>query len=128
MRSESMDFEDFIVAEKPTTLQQLKKLDEERTKLLEGAKADALARAEEAINELTALGFAYELVEPGQANARKPRTARKASGPDHHPRGICPICGWATNPPHDKRSHRTQTKKKPFTDAELAAKGMTIAA
>ena len=52
-----MDFEDFIVAEKPTTLQQLKKLDEERTKLLEGAKADALARAEEAINELTALGF-----------------------------------------------------------------------
>jgi hypothetical protein len=33
-----MDFEDFTVAEKPTTLQQLKKLDEERTKLMEGAK------------------------------------------------------------------------------------------
>jgi hypothetical protein len=123
-----MDFEDFTVAEKPTTLQQLKKLDEERTKLLESGKADALARAEEAISELTALGFDYELVEPARATARKPTPARKASGPDHHPRGMCPICGWATNPPHDKRSHKSQTKKKPFTDAELAAKGMTIAA
>ena len=75
-----MDFEDFTVAEKPTTLQQLKKLDEERTKLLEGAKADALARAEEAINELTALGFDYELVEPARATARKSRTARKSVG------------------------------------------------
>jgi len=124
-----MDFEDFTVAEKPTTLQQLKKLDEERTKLLQGAKADALARAEEAINELTVLGFDYELVEPARASARKSRTiARKGSAPDHHPRGMCPICGCATNPPHDKRSHKSQTKKKPFTDAELAAKGMKLAA
>src|SRR5712671_962789 len=103
-----MDFEDVTMAEKQSALQQIKKLDEERTKLLEGAKADALARAEEAINELTALGFDYELVEPGRANARKPRTASKASGPDHNPRGVCPICGWATNPPHDKRSHKSQ--------------------
>ena len=123
-----MDFEDFTVAEKPTTLQQLKKLDEERTKLLQGAKADALARAEEAINELTVLGFDYELVEPARATARKARTARKASAPDHHPKGMCPKCGWATNPPQGNRSHKSQTKKKPFTDAELAAKGMTIAA
>jgi hypothetical protein len=123
-----MDFEDFTMAEKQTTLQQLKKLDEERTKLLEGAQADALARAEEAIKELTALGFDYELVEPARATARKSRTAHKASAPDHHPRGMCPICGWATNPAHDKRSHKSQTKKKPFTDAELAAKGMRIAA
>ena len=55
-----MDFDDFTMAEKQTALQQIKKLDGERTKLLEGAKADALARAEEAINELTALGFDYE--------------------------------------------------------------------
>src|ERR1700688_3185012 len=112
MRSESMDFEDFTLAEKPTTLQQLKKLDEERTKLLESAKADALARAEEAINELTALGFDYELVAPARATARKTRTARKASAPDYHPRGTCPICEYATKPPHDKRSHRSQQKKR----------------
>jgi hypothetical protein len=115
-----MDFEDFTMAEKQTALQQIKKLDEERTKLLESVKADALARAEEAINELTALGFAYELVEPaGETTLRKTRTARKAPAPDHHPRGTCPICEYTTKPPHDKRSHRSQQKKRPFTADEL---------
>jgi hypothetical protein len=123
-----MNFEDFTVAKEPTTIEKIKKLDDERAKLLESAKADALARAEEAINELTALGFEYELVETARATARKPRTARKASGPDHHPKGTCPICEFATNPPHDKRSHKSQTKKKPFTDAELAEKGMKMVA
>jgi hypothetical protein len=129
MRSESMDFEDFTMAEKQTTLQQIKKLDEERTKLLESAKADALARAEEAINELTALGFDYEIVEPaGKTTSRKTRAARKASAPDHHPKGSCPICEYATKPPHDKRSHKFQAKKKPFTDAELAERNLVIVA
>ena len=94
-----MDFEDFTVAKEPTTIEKIKKLDDERAKLLESAKADALARAEEAINELTALGFDYELVEPGRATARKPRTARKGSAPDHHPKGTCPICEFSTKPP-----------------------------
>jgi len=114
-----MDFEDFTLAEKPTTLQQLKKLDEERTKLLEGAKADALARAEEAINELTALGFDYELAEPARETARNTRTVRKGLAPHHHPKGTCPICEYATKPPHDKRSHKSQQKKRPFTADEL---------
>jgi hypothetical protein len=126
-RSESMDFEDFTMAEKQTALQQIKKLDEERGKILEGAKKEALARAEEAINELTALGFDYELVEPTRATARKTRTARKASAADHHPKGTCPICEYATKPPHDKRSHKSQQKKRPFTDKELAERRMTIA-
>jgi hypothetical protein len=121
-----MDFEDFTMPEKQTALQQIKKLDEERTKLLESAKADALARAEEAINELTALGFDYEIVERVRAAARKTRTARKASSPDHHPKGTCPICEYATKPPHDKRSHRSQRRKKPFTDAELAERNLVI--
>jgi hypothetical protein len=128
MRSESMDFEDFTMAEKQTALQQIKKLDEERAKLLESAKADALARAEEAINELTALGFDYELAEPARETARKTRTARKGLVPDHHPKGTCPICEYATKPPHDKRSHRAQTRKKPFTDAELAERNLVIVA
>ena len=124
-----MDFEDFIMPEKLTALQQIKKLDEERTKLLESAKADALARAEEAINELTALGFAYELVEPTRETApRKTKTVRKGLVPDHHPKGACPICEYATKPPHDKRSHRSQTRKKPFTDAELAERNLVIVA
>jgi hypothetical protein len=123
-----MDFEDFTMPEKQTALQQIKKLDEERTKILESAKKEALARAEEAIRELTALGFEYELAEPVRETARKPRTARKGSAPDHHPKGTCPICEFATTPPHDKRSHRAQTKKKPFTDAELSEKGMKMVA
>jgi hypothetical protein len=119
-----MDFEDFTMAEKQTTLQQIKKLDEERTKLLESAKADALARAEEAINELTALGFDYELAEPARETARKTRTARKAPTPDHHPRGTCPICEYTTKPPHDKRSHKSQQKKRPFTADELQQRSL----
>jgi DNA repair exonuclease SbcCD ATPase subunit len=115
------------MAEKQTALQQIKKLDEERTKILEGAKKEALARAEDAINELTALGFDYELAEHARRTARKTRTARKASAPNHHPKGTCPICEYATHPPHDKRSHKSQQKKRPFTDKELAERGMTIA-
>jgi hypothetical protein len=111
---------ELTMAEKLTTLQQIKKLDEERAKLLESAKTDALTRAEEAINELNALGFAYELLEPaGKTTSRKTRTARKASPPDHHPRGACPICEYTTKPPHDRRSHKSQQKKRPFTADEL---------
>ena len=111
---------ELTMAEKLTTLQQLRKLDEERAKLLESAKTDALARAEEAVNELTALGFGFELVEPARETAsRKTRTARKASAPNHHPKGTCPICQYATNPPHDRRSHKSQQKKRPFSSEEL---------
>ncbi len=126
-----MDFEDFTVAKEPekqSALQQIKKLDEERAKLLESAKNDALTRAEEAISELIALGFEYELTEYGAKEKAKPRKAGARKPIDHTPKGICPICEYATNPPHDKRSHRAQTRKKPFTDAELAERGMKIVA
>jgi hypothetical protein len=118
---------ELTMPEKQTALQQIKKLDEERAKLLESAKADALARAEEAINELIALGFDYELAEPARETARKTKTTRKAPAPNHHPKGTCPICEYATKPPHDKRSHKSQQKKRPFTDKELAERRMTIA-
>ena len=110
---------ELMMAEKLTALRQIEKLDEERAKLLESAKADALARAEEAVIELAALGFDYELVEPAREKARKTRTARKVLAPDHHPKGTCPICEYATKPPHDKRSHKSQQKKRPFTADEL---------
>jgi hypothetical protein len=112
------------MAEKQTALQHIKKLDEERAKLLESAKADALARAEEAISELTDLGFEYELTEYGAKEKVKPRKAGARKAIDHTPKGMCPICEYATNPPHDKRSHRAQTRKKAFTDAELEQRSM----
>jgi hypothetical protein len=116
------------MAEKQTALQQIKKLDEERANLLQSAKVDALARAEEAVNELLALGFEYELTECGAKQKAKPRKAGARKAIDHTPKGMCPICEYATNPPHDKRSHRAQTRKKAFTDAELVAKGMKVVA
>jgi hypothetical protein len=122
-----MDFEDFTVAKEPekqSALQQIKKLDEERAKLLESAKGDALARGEEVINELISLGFEYELIEYGAKGKTKPRKVGARKPIDHTPKGMCPICEYATNPPHDKRSHRAQTKKKPFTDAELEQRSM----
>lgn len=46
-----------------SVVQQLKRLDEQRSKLLETAKASALAKAKEAVEELNALGYKYRLAE-----------------------------------------------------------------
>ena len=118
--------EGFTVAEKLSAILQIKKLHEEETKLVEAAKAEALAKTQEGIEELNILGFNYELTELGQVKG--PRKARARKAINHSPKGTCPICGYATNPPHDQRSHRSQTRKKPFTDAELVTKGMKMAA
>ena len=103
-----------------SVLAKLKKLDEERAKLLNEAKKQALANVQTAIAELNSLGFNYRIVEGGKAPI--------SQGSRVGTRGVkdapCPICGFKTNPPHDKRSHRTQEPKKPFTEAELKAKGM----
>jgi hypothetical protein len=110
-------YEDISMAEKLSAILQIKKLREEQEKLMETAKAEALAKVNEGIEELNILGFNYELVEPGAAKA--PRKAGTRKTIDHTPKGACPICTWATTPPHDKRSHRAQAVKKPFTDEEL---------
>jgi hypothetical protein len=36
----------------------------------------------------------------------------------------CPICEFLTIPPHDRRTHRNQKKKAPFSAAELKEKGL----
>ena len=115
------------MAEKLSAILQIKKLREEEAKLVEAAKAEALAKTREGIEELNILGFNYELTELGQVKGpRKAATTRKTI--DHSPKGTCPICQYATNPPHDKRSHRAQTRKKPFTDAELTERRMKVVA
>lgn len=102
-----------------SVLDELKKLDEQRAKLLDKAKADALKKAEAAISELNDLGFNFELVERARKAASGSRTGSRK--PKDEP---CPICGFKTEPPHDKRSHRTQEPKRPFTDAELKQRNM----
>ena len=96
-------------------LQKLKQLDDERSKILAGAKQEALDGANEAIGALNALGFSYRLVEGGRgAGARKgTRTPKDAP---------CPVCGFKTSPLHDGRAHRTH--KAAFTEAELKERGM----
>jgi hypothetical protein len=109
--------EDMKMADaKLTTIQQIKQLREQEAKLVETAKAAALAHVQEGITELIDLGFHYELIERG---------ARKATGEiNHSPKdAICPICNFKTNPSHDRRSHKSI--KTPFTDAQLAELRMT---
>jgi hypothetical protein len=101
-------------------IQRIKELDKEREQLLSTAKKEALARANEAISDLAALGFDYRLSEEGQPVRRGARkgTRRVNDAP-------CPVCKFKTDPPHDARRHRGQGKrKKTFTPAELKELGL----
>ena len=101
-----------------TAHEQLRKIDEQRNKLLDNLKSESLARAQEAIDELNGLGFSYSLQENGRGRGRR-GVRQKNDGP-------CPICNFKTNPPHDGRRHRAQGHKKvAFTNGELSAMGFT---
>lgn len=67
-----------------SVLAKLRKLDEERNRLLEEAKSTALANAEKALEELNELGFNYRLVEGG-TTASAPRASTQ---PGTRRRGI----------------------------------------
>ena len=102
-----------------TTLEQLKSLDSQRAKLLEGAKSEAMNAVQEALAELNALGFHYDIAE-GRKGARRSVRERKDEP--------CPICKFKTVPPHDGRRHRAQgAKKKAFTNQELVQFGFAKA-
>jgi hypothetical protein len=109
-----------------TVVEKLKALDAQRAQLLEGAKKEALDKAERAVAELNELGFNYTLSEgafiptPTARAPRKPSTSKATKRP---PRDVpCPICHFKTTPHHDGRMHRSQKTKKPFTVEELMEK------
>lgn len=104
-------------------LDELKRLDAERDKLITKAKGDALKNAEDAIESLNALGFNYRLVEGGSTRRAAPSARTGTRTPKEGP---CPICNFRTDPPHDRRSHRSQKVKAPFTKEELAERGLTV--
>jgi hypothetical protein len=111
-----------------SVLDKLKALDEERAKLLEDAKKEALEAAHKAIADLNGLGFDFRLVEgPSASTARKPpRQRSEGEAPKRQARDVpCPICEFKTEPHHDGRAHRSQDPKKPFTVEELAERGLT---
>lgn len=103
---------------------QLQALDAQRKALMDSAKTEAMAAVEMALSALNGLGFNYSVTErkTSRRSAAKPagrRSNRKVKEAD------CPVCGFQTKPPHDARSHRSQgATKKPFTPAELEAKGL----
>jgi hypothetical protein len=115
-----------------TVLDKIKKLDTDRAKLdearkglLDTAKAELLAQGQTVIAELKSLGFTYSLTEPAKKAHHKPLkgdgTVRERVTPEGK---VCPICAWATNPVHDRRAHRWQEVKGPFTEAELQERSL----
>ena len=76
-----------------SVLDQIRKLDEQKAKLLKDAKAEALAAAEKAIADLRELGFNYRLVLAGTdtGNPKKRRTGIRdevLAQVKAHPNGI----------------------------------------
>lgn len=111
-----------------SVLDKLKALDDERAKLLEGAKKEALEVAHKAIADLNALGFDFKLVEgPSTSKARRPpRERAESEAPKRQARDQpCPVCHFKTTPHHDGRMHRSQKTKKAFSVEELTEKGLT---
>lgn len=103
-----------------STMDQIKKLDEQRRKLLEDAKQEALEKAQRAVAELNSLGFSYALSSSGRRGAGK--------GSRQMSEGPCPICKFRTNPAHDGRRHRAQgERKRAFSAQELAEMGYSKA-
>lgn len=104
-----------------TVLEQLKRLDEQRAQLLDGAKNEALQKANDAITVLNGLGFSYSLVEGDAAPKRKAAGEKKPRA-----KKDCTICKFGTDPHHDGRhpAHRDQEPKKPFTEKQLKELGL----
>ncbi|MBI4890294.1 MAG: hypothetical protein HY821_06690 [Acidobacteria bacterium] len=83
------------------TLEKLKKLDDERAKLLESSKSALLNSIKDNLAALSDLGFDYDLVASGSApRARSSKSAAKPSG------RVCSICGQSGH------NSRTCPKKK----------------
>jgi hypothetical protein len=99
----------------------IKELNAERSKLIDGAKKEALSRAQQAVSDLNALGFAYSLT---QVSVGRKAASRKGAGRIQAEKP-CPICGFRTTPAHDARRHRfAKAKRRPFNARELKDLGL----
>lgn len=104
-------------------LSQLRSLEKQKSKLVESAKFELLQKIEKDLKQLRDLGFDFTLT---KKRAHKRVNGRRLNGKRH--RGEpCSICGFATERPHDARSHRWQKPKAPFSDKELAERNMSRA-
>lgn len=109
------------MAKATTIAERRRQLQDELRSLEQGAHDEIMARVNADISELGQLGYRYRIVDGGRG--RGPRGASR-KGTRQVKDAPCPVCGFKTNPPHDARAHRGQMDKKPFTAAELKAKGL----
>jgi hypothetical protein len=107
-----------------SAIEEIKELKARLEGMAEHAKAEALVKAKEAISVLRELGIDSDAIlkELGFRGQAKDQESGVKRPPKDEP---CPICNFKTDPPHNGRSHRGQTTKKPFTADELEQKGMT---
>jgi DNA repair exonuclease SbcCD ATPase subunit len=107
-----------------SVIEEFKELKARLESMAEQAKAEALAKASEAIDVLRELGIDNDAIlkELGLKGLAKDQESRVARPPKDEP---CPVCNFKTDPPHNGRSHRGQAKKRPFTAEELEEKGLT---
>lgn len=82
------------------TLEKLKKLDDERKKLVDATKAGLLSSIQDNLAALADLGLEYELVERRSAPSRSAGRGAKPSG------RVCSVCGLSGH------NSRTCPKKK----------------
>jgi hypothetical protein len=109
-----------------SAIEQIKELKAQLESKTEQAKAEAIAAAREAIEVFRELGLDNDTILKdvgfrGRATAKESREGRS---PKDEP---CQICSFRTDPPHDGRAHRGQTKKRPLAAEELEKKGLTKA-
>jgi hypothetical protein len=114
-----------------STIDEIKELKAQIQSKREAAATEALKKAREGVTVLRELeidddtilkGLGFRGRTPRALSASEASKAKGRTGPSDEP---CSICDFQTDPPHDGRSHRSQTKKKPFTEEELEEKGLT---
>ena len=107
-----------------SAIEEIKELKAQLESKTEQAKSEALDRASDAIGFLRELGLDNDTIlkELGFRGRAKTKESREGAAPKDE---SCPICHFRTDPPHDGRSHRGQTKKRPLTAEELEQKGLT---
>jgi hypothetical protein len=107
-----------------SVIEEIKELKAQLESKTEQAKTEALDKASEAISFLRELGLDNDriLKELGFRGRATTKESREGAPPKDE---SCQICHFRTDPAHDGRAHRGQTKKKPFTTEELQEKGLT---
>jgi hypothetical protein len=107
-----------------SAIEEIKELKARVESMTAQAKAEALDKASEAIGFLRELGMDNDTIlkDLGFRGRAKAQESREGGAPKDEP---CPVCRFRTDPPHDGRSHRGQSKKKPFTAEELEQKALT---